>query len=49
MNVFHDRRPDTYHNLASEEIYTTYGIQSDSRGRKTAPETKHPRRRGAGR
>ena len=49
MNVFHDRRPDTYHNLANEDIYTAYGTEQESRGRKTAPEAKRPRGRGAGR
>ncbi|HUS81753.1 MAG TPA: carbon-nitrogen hydrolase family protein [Dehalococcoidia bacterium] len=31
MNIFHDRRPDTYRSLASEEIYNAYGkAQSDT-------------------
>jgi len=49
MNVFHDRRPDTYRYLADEDIYNAHGTENESRSLKTAPERKRPRRRGAGR
>lgn len=50
MNVFHDRRPDTYHNLASEEIYNAYGpAQSSPPAAPKGAASRSPRRRGAGR
>ena len=49
MNVFHDRRPDTYRSLANEEIYDAYGVDTHRRSPKAVPETKRPRQRGSGR
>jgi predicted amidohydrolase len=47
MNIFHDRRPDTYHNLANEEVYYASDIDGEPRDRRGTSVTARSRRRGA--